>query len=123
MITREEILQGRDKEYPLSPTLEYNLGQLFHAINCVRRTFGKPMVVSSGYRPGKYNVAAHGAPSSAHLTCEAIDIADPSGEVDAWCLAHLPLLETLGLWLESPDHTPGWCHLDIRPRAVRVFIP
>lgn len=123
MITRAEILMGRDAEYPLTPQLEFNLGQLFHAINQVRKLYNKPMSVSSGYRPGKYNTAAGGAQNSAHMTCEAIDISDPKGELDAWCMANQAKLEEYGLWLEEPTHTPGWCHLDIRPRNVRVFKP
>ncbi len=115
---------GRDKEFPLSPQLETNLFNLLIALNLVRKAYGKPMKVSSGYRPGHYNTAAKGAKASAHLSCEACDFSDPDGALDAWCMANLPLLASLNLRLESPKHTIGWCHLDTRGNGKKVvFIP
>jgi uncharacterized protein YcbK (DUF882 family) len=123
MITRKEILMGRDTAYPLSPQLEDNLNKLLRAVNLVRAAYGKPMTVSSGYRPGTYNVKAGGAQLSAHLFCMACDFSDADGQLAAWCLAHLSLLEQAGLWMENPERTKGWVHLDIRPRKKRVFDP
>lgn len=122
-ITRDEILMNRDREYPLTPHLEDNLRKLLLALNKFRNIYGKPMQVTSGYRPGKYNDAAGGAPNSAHISCEACDFADPLGELDDWCQANVRVLEQCGLWLESPTRTPGWTHMDIRPRNNRIFIP
>lgn len=114
---------GRDKEYPLTPILEQNLSKLLIALNRFRATYGKPMIVSSGYRPGKYNKATGGAEKSSHLTCEACDFSDPDGTLDEYCRNNVSVLEQCGLWLESPDKTPGWCHLDIKPRNNRIFLP
>jgi len=123
MISREEVLMGRDKEFPLTPEQEKNLANLLTALNKLRAAYGKPMRITSGYRPGKYNVAAGGAKKSSHLTCEACDFADPDGKLDAWCLINLPLLEECGLYLEHPMNTVGWCHLQTRPTKNRVFVP
>lgn len=124
MISREEVLMGRDKEFPLTPALESNLQKLLIALNKFRTAYGKPMVVTSGYRPGHYNKDAGGALHSSHLTCEACDFSDPQGILDAFCMANLKLLEDCGLWLESPMNTVGWCHLQIRPVPnKRVFLP
>jgi hypothetical protein len=82
--------------------------------------------VSSGWRPPSVNASTPGAaPRSRHMTGQAIDLCDPEGEVDEWCLDHLDLLSEVGLWLESPAHTKGWCHLQsVPPRSgKRVFIP
>lgn len=114
---------GREVEYPLTPVLEANLSELLLSLNKFRAAYGKPMVVTSGYRPGKYNEAAHGAPNSNHLVCQACDFADPDGSLDQWCLDNIPVLEQCGLYLESPGSTPGWTHLDTKPRNNRVFIP
>ncbi len=115
---------GRDTEYPLSELLERNLEKLYTAINHLRSAYGKPMNVTSGYRPGHYNKAAGGAKRSAHLTCEAVDIADGDGSLARWCLNNLDILQAAGLWLESPARTKGWCHLQIRPvPGKRVFEP
>ena len=122
-IQRNELLMGRDQQFPLSPELETNLSKLLSALNRFRTIYGKPMNVSSGYRPGHFNTDAGGAKNSTHLVCMACDFHDADGSLDQWCLDHLDVLEECGLYLESPDHTHGWCHLQIRPTKNRVFIP
>lgn len=123
MITREEVLMGRDKEYPLTPELEANLTKLLVALNKFRAAYGKPMIVTSGYRPGHYNKNAGGSKRSSHLTCQACDFADPTGGLAAYCIENIELLAEIGLWLESPARTKGWIHLQIRPTVNRVFEP
>ena len=119
MVSRDEILMGRDKEFPLTPELEANLSKLLEAVNKLRTLWGEPMYVSSGYRPGHYNTDAKGAKNSAHITCEAIDFRDGDGELDKWVTDEI--LEQCGLWREDPDKTIGWMHVDIRPRSNRTF--
>lgn len=125
MITREEILMQRDKEFPLTPELENNLKKLLEAVNKFRKAYNKPLFVSSGYRPGAYNKAAGGAKKSNHMICLAVDFKDKDGEVDKFAKDNLKLLEECGLYLEDPDHTPGWCHLQCSPpkSGKRVFKP
>lgn len=123
MITRAEVLMGRDREYPLSPQLEQNLEDLLRRLNNVRALYGKPMLVTSGYRPGGYNRAAGGAAKSCHLICKAADFSDPDGELAKWLLNNLDVLVEEGLWLENPKYTKGWVHLQTRPVAARVFKP
>lgn len=130
MISRAEVLKGRDRDYPLSPELFENLDKLLNAVNKIREAYGKPLIVTSGYRPGHYNKSAKGAKRSAHMTCEAVDFRDSDGEFGKWCLANLKLLEECGLYMESPIYThepPGkrWIHLQTRRPASgnRVFIP
>lgn len=123
MISKDEILQGRDKHYEMTPELWFNLGRLHHAINLLRAKWGKPMHVNSGWRPPEINRAVGGSRHSPHLTCQAVDINDPHGELSAWCLNHLDYLESCGLWLEDPKRTPGWVHLDLIVRKNRVFKP
>jgi len=40
-------------------------------------------------------------------------------------LANTDKLEAIGLWLEHPESTPRWCHVQIVPPASgkRVFRP
>jgi hypothetical protein len=133
LITKNEILMGRDKEYPLNSEQETNLDNLWKAINKFRVAYGKPLIVTSGYRPGHYNKAAGGATNSSHLQCLAVDLRDNDGSLATYCLANLKLLEDIGLWLEDPRWTKikgpdgkiigGWVHLQIRPASKRVFIP
>lgn len=112
---------NRDKEFPLSPELEKNLEKLLIAVNKLRSAYGKPMYVSSGYRPGKYNKAAGGANRSSHLTCEAVDFKDADGKLKAWIT--VKMLEDCGLYMEWPADTPTWMHVQIRPTKSRIFKP
>jgi hypothetical protein len=125
MISLEEFLMGREGEYPLTLELALNAASLLAAVNYIRGVYGKPMKVSSGYRPGHFNTSAKGAKKSPHLTCEAIDLLDPDQSISKWCLTHLSELEKAGLYLEEPAHTKGWAHLQTRSPASgnRVFSP
>lgn len=114
---------GRDVDYPLTPDLEQNLAALLVALNQFRDAYGKPMFVTSGYRPGPFNQKAGGAPNSPHLTCQACDFEDRSRDLTKFCLANLDLLEKCGLWMESPVATATWVHLQTRPTHNRVFLP
>lgn len=125
MVTLREFLMGRQASYPLSYQLWHNTTELLSAVNYLRALCGLEFIVSSGYRPGHYNTRAGGAKNSAHITCEAIDIRDPGGVIGEWCIDNVKELERVGLYLESPNHTPGWVHLQTRSPAsgARIFIP
>lgn len=118
MILRNEILMGRDRSHPLSADLEARLSKLLTAINILRTARDRPMIVTSGYRPGPFNRVKGASPRSAHMTCEAVDIADPDGTLAAWITSRLVnpgLLEQAGLWVEDPAATQGWVHFQTRP--------
>ena len=127
MITKDEILMGRDKMYPLDETQKENVEKLLLAVNKLRALYGKPMFVSSGYRPGAFNMKAGGGKRSAHLTCEAVDFKDVDRAITNFCTDEI--LEECGLWMESPDVATTWCHLQTRePKSrwnnrKRVFNP
>jgi hypothetical protein len=123
MISKEEILMGRDKDSPLDDLQKKNLEILVVALNIVRKAYAKPMTVSSGYRPPNINKKVGGAKSSSHMTLEACDFQDLDGELAKWCLANLKVLEKSGLYLEDPKYTKGWVHLQTRKTKRRVFIP
>lgn len=114
---------GRDKEFPLNEVLESNLQKLLTALNKFRTIYGKPMQVSSGYRPEKYNREAGGAIKSLHMVCMACDFIDIDGSIDSFCVANRDILKTCGLYLEHPKWTRNWCHLDIFQRKNHIFIP
>lgn len=119
LITKDEILRGQS----CSPELEENLSALLKTLNKFREVYGKPMIVTSGYRSPEHNKAIGGSAKSAHLTCQAADFRDYTRELANYCLENLPLLESLGLWIEDPEATPTWVHLQIRPTKKRVFKP
>lgn len=125
MITRAEILMGRDKEFPLNIELEKNLERLLDSINKFRKFYGRPMIVSSGYRPGYYNKAAGGAKSSNHMFCLACDFVDKDSSIDRFCTKNTDILRRCGLYIEHPRWTKGWCHMQVSIPASkrRIFIP
>lgn len=129
-LSETEYLMGRDKLAPLTPQMRLNMETLLVATNLIRDLYGKPMIVTSGYRPPEANAAANGKPQSAHLTCEACDFRDDDGQLAQWCIRNLDLLQRAGLYMESPTSTRtptggGWVHLQTRaPKSgKRVFIP
>lgn len=125
MISVTEYLMGRHEEYPLSVTQAMHMADLLSRVNYLRAVYQKPLKVNSGYRPGKYNTEAGGAPKSPHLMCQAIDLADPDGHFASWLIGHKRLLTELGLYMEDPSYTNGWVHLQTTKPASGniVFIP
>lgn len=125
-ISKAEILMGRDVKYPLDQEQLDNLNKLLVAVNKFRTYYGKPMTVSSGYRPAEINAKVKGAAKkSNHMKCLAVDFRDSDGAIDKFCMDNLHILEDCGLYLEHPEATPGWCHLQcVPPRSGnRVFKP
>lgn len=75
-----------------------------------------------GFRPQSCPI---GSPHSAHKEGLAVDIYDPDGKIDVWCMTHQDRLKFHGIYIEHPDSTPGWSHWTIRaPRSGHtVFYP
>ncbi|MEZ0209241.1 MAG: D-Ala-D-Ala carboxypeptidase family metallohydrolase [Candidatus Paceibacterota bacterium] len=128
MITKDELLAGRDETFKDEYTQQIsdNLDVLLQKINVIRSAYGKPMKVTSGWRPASINGMIKGAaPKSNHITGHAVDIFDSSGALWNWCLQNLDLLKATGLYLEDRRWTPTWVHFQtIRPSSKkRIFIP
>lgn len=130
MITKSEILMGRDELYPEEYTQDVsnNIDKLLIALNKFRDAYGKAMVVTSGWRPQAINKSVGGAKKSNHTVGLACDFRDHDGTIDAFAkeMDKQGKLKEWGLWLESPERTPGWCHLDIKHRGDRksnIFNP
>ena len=137
-LTLTDYWMGRDKLYPLAldtATLRNAplTLDLANRLIVLARSAGVPLqtniagnLVSSGWRPAVVNAATPGASrTSLHMTGQAIDLYDPTGAIDAWLMADLQPLVELGLWLEHPDATPRWCHVQTLPprSGNRVFRP
>lgn len=135
MISRDEVLMGRDKEFPLDATLEANLKLLLGCLNVFRELYGHLMVVSSGYRPGHYNKDAGGAKNSNHKICQACDFHDSSGVLKAFIEQSPKVMENgvevpkilvdSNLYMENPKKTIQWVHLQsVAPKSKkRIFDP
>lgn len=128
MITLPEYWMGRDTKYPdaMTPEIESNALETLYRVNLLLESFGETRKVNSGWRPPEVNAKTPGsALKSKHMTGQAIDLADPDGDLDQWCLDNESELERLGLWLEHPSATKNWCHLQIVPpkSGRRIFYP
>jgi uncharacterized protein YcbK (DUF882 family) len=120
-MTELDILMGRDKEYPLDASMKNNLQVLTKKVAELETLYGKPFVLTSGYRPGRYNAAVGGSPKSSHMTCQAVDISDRDGKLKEWCVKNIEVLNKLGLYMEDPAKTKTWIHLQIRKTKNNPF--
>lgn len=134
MITLADYFMGRDAAYAdsLTDDIRKNATETVAKANILIAYFqdmtkdAEPRKVNSGWRPASVNAATpNAAPRSRHMTAQAIDISDPEGDLDEWCLAHPDQLESIGLWQEHPSATKGWCHVQIVPpkSGKRCFYP
>lgn len=126
MITLKEYLMGRDVQYPLDDEQELNAQLTVRRVNQLLYIAGYNRGVRSGYRPAAINSKIPGAaPKSKHISCQAVDIEDNDGKLKSWCLKNLEELESAGIWMEAPEYTPTWCHLQTCAplSGHRVFIP
>lgn len=128
MITKNELLKGRDKLFLKEYTQEIsdNLDDLLIKLNKFREIYGKPMIVNSGWRPVSINNKTPGASKkSKHLIGCAADIQDKDGKLGEFCLNNVKILEDCDLYIEQPSFTDGWVHFSsVAPKSGKhVFIP
>lgn len=130
MITLTDYWMGRDREFPLAltPQIEKNAELTVQLANALLVRFGEGRRVNSGWRPPEVNAKTAGAaPKSKHMTGQAIDLADPEGDLDDWLMSAegQAAMAELGLWHEHPAVTKGWAHLQtVPPRSGRrTFYP
>lgn len=140
MILLSELVPSRAlNEPPIDH--RFNMSRLHYCLNFVRRLYGQPMTINSGYRTKedhfriyeKINEARkkNGQDEiripmgSCHLIGAAADIADHDQKLKEWVLKNISVFEDLGLYLEDFDYTPTWCHIQIYPpgSGERFFKP
>ncbi len=110
----------------LTDEMKVKAKDLISKVNVLLGQFGESRAITSGWRPVMVNKVIPGAAiMSNHTKCQAVDLYDPDGSLDTWCMNNLDKLAQIGLWLEHPSATKNWCHLQsVPPRSnVRVFYP
>jgi len=116
---------------PWSPEQERNATRIIKAVNLLidKLPIGLQanIYITSGYRPADINARVGGAPNSAHVSCEAIDLANGGNALGTYLLGHQEILQACGLYMEHPDATLKTRHLHLQTRPVpsgnRVFWP
>lgn len=111
-MTIEEL---NPKNYELTPDIEKNLLDLAEKITALEIAYGDKFIVTSGLRSKADQMRINPqVKNSAHLMGMAVDVSDPEGRIDEWCLDNLEELIRIGLYLESPIQTPRWAHISTR---------
>lgn len=123
MILLDEYLMGRDKQFPLTEEQKNNATDLLCRVNYLLGLLQRDAKVSSGYRPAGINAKVGGAVNSTHSLCMGVDLMDIDRVLANTLMADLSILEICGLYLENPEFTKTWVHLDTRKRINRVFNP
>lgn len=136
MISENEITGDQE----ILEIYKSDLKILLERINIIRKSYGKSMIVTSGFRSWYHHTEIYrkkalkrGVPfyidqvpkKSKHLYCQAVDIGDADGELKKWVLNNIELLEKTGLWCEDFSVTKTWVHFQIYPPASgkRFFMP
>jgi uncharacterized protein YcbK (DUF882 family) len=134
MITMKEILKDVNFD-DLSKDIQDNLTKLLPKLNELRTAYGKPLLVTSGLRSMRHHLEIYAAKGitdkskipmkSNHLFGLACDFSDPDGTLKAWVNNNIPVMESIGLWMEAFSATPTWLHVQIVPpkSGNRFFNP
>ena len=115
-----------NRKYALTDLQLANIVRLAKVVTELEGSIGYAFTVTSGLRSAEDQLKINPAKKlSAHLTGEAVDVADKNGEIYQFCLDNINDIIRLGLYLESRDYTPTWTHQTIRaPKSGnRFFIP
>ncbi len=91
-------------------------------LQCIREHFGKPVVITSGYRTAAHNAKVGGAKSSQHLLGRAADIRVQGVSVEdvaAYAESLMPDWGGVGRYPVKAGRATGWVHVDTRQNKSR----
>lgn len=96
--------------------------ELVAVLQALRSYFGRPVIVTSGYRTAAHNRAVGGSAHSQHLYGRAADVRIAGVSVERAASVAETLLAGrggIGRYPPGPGRKTGWLHLDVRSRKSR----
>lgn len=107
-----------------TPEIIENLKVVAAQVQKVRDHFGKPLIISSGYRSEKLNSAIGGARNSQHTKGEAIDIQSTTGYTNADIFNYIKnnLDFDQLIWEYGTRKEPKWVHISYKKSGNRKQI-
>jgi hypothetical protein len=115
------------KGHPLDKEQEENLQALYDKLLRLQAESGIFLEITRGFSTPKEQLLINPkAPKSKHCLGAAADILDPQERLYRFCLSHMELVKSLGLYLENPAFDPDG-HLHVQslppPSGHHIFIP
>lgn len=102
---------------------QHNMEKTLICVNKLREAWGKPIVVTSGYRSLQHHLEIYSKKGitdrskipmqSKHLSGLAVDLSDPDGSLYKWAYNNQDKLTEWGIWCERD--TKGWLHCQSVP--------
>lgn len=131
MVSLKEYLKGFDPNF-LPIEHQRNIDILLPRLNELRSAYGKPLIVSSGYRSMEDHLRIYAQKGitdktkipmkSLHLSGAACDFADPNQELQQFIKANQQLMKSIGLWFEDFIASKSWVHCQIfPPKSGKMF--
>ena len=120
-LTRSTTAQLRNIDNTPSPQVIASLTALIdNILDPLRKAWGKPIRVNSGYRCPALNKAVGGVPTSQHMRGEAADITGGTPQANRQLYS---LLRRLNLPVDQAinEHDFAWIHVSYGPRHRRHF--
>ena len=99
--------------FPKSDSVYLNIIEVSNRLTLIREFLQKPLLVTSWYRPEKYNTFIRGAFNSSHKDGLAVDVVCPAMGAEEVRMTLLDKLDEFNIRMENlPNST--WVHIDIR---------
>lgn len=117
-LTRSSTAERLKIDNTPPPDVFPRLVQLAEMLERIRTVLGVPVIVTSGYRCQKLNMAVGGVTSSDHTTGQAADIVAPRyGAPEDVARMLAPLVSTIGIGQLILEGVKGkqWVHVSTRP--------
>jgi hypothetical protein len=129
VITSSGRYPDRANSLELDKVVRSNIKDLVDRVNALLVDLAiESASISSGFRPSSVNAKIkNAAKKSLHMIGRALDLVDRDGSIARRIQNDPSILKKHGLWLEDPEFTKGWCHLDTSitrlDRPIRIFKP